>query len=174
MEIEKLRCEICGRQFVDEEALASHNSVKHNGEKSRKEESGKGFSPKVMIISGIVFLAIVGIIAFSILGHATTAPINSNAVNSNVVNTDIQTATLKVQGASYILEPSTFKKGVPVRILADIPNMPGCSKTVTIPAFNILKFVTSSDNVISFTPDKTGTFKIACSMSMYTGTFTVE
>ena len=51
--------------------------------------------------------------------------------------------------------------------------MPGCSKSVVISAFNIRKVLSSDDNVIEFTPDKAGTFNIACSMNMYKGTFTI-
>lgn len=85
----------------------------------------------------------------------------------------IQVVKLSVQGGSYILEPSQVKKGIPVRIEADISKMPGCSKSIVISAFGIRKTLTASDNIISFTPDKAGTFNIACSMNMYRGVFTV-
>jgi hypothetical protein len=86
---------------------------------------------------------------------------------------DVQVVKLKVQGSSYILEPSTFKKGTPVRIEADTSQMPGCSKSVVISAFNVRKTLSGSDNTIEFTPSQAGTFNIACSMNMYKGTFTV-
>lgn len=85
----------------------------------------------------------------------------------------VQVVKMYVQGGSYVFQPSEFKKGVPVRIEADVSRMPGCSKAIVISAFGVRKTVTASDNTIAFTPDKAGTFNIACSMNMYRGTFTV-
>jgi len=84
-----------------------------------------------------------------------------------------QVVKLSVEGGRYVLSPSEFRKDVPVRIEADISKMPGCSKSIVISAFGVRKIVSESDNVIEFTPTKTGTFNIACSMNMYRGVFTV-
>ena len=84
-----------------------------------------------------------------------------------------QVVKLWVEGGNYVLSPAEFKKDVPVRIEADISRTPGCSRSIVISSFNIRKTVSSGDNVIEFTPTKTGTFNIACSMNMYRGTFTV-
>lgn len=94
----------------------------------------------------------------------------SNNVNSN----DVQIVNLKVSGSNYVLEPSILKKGVPVRLVADVANMPGCSKGFKIPEFGVTKSIRAGDNIVEFTPDKTGTFSIACFMNMYTGTFSVS
>jgi plastocyanin domain-containing protein len=51
--------------------------------------------------------------------------------------------------------------------------MPGCSKSIVIPAFNIRKNLIGSDNVIEFTPNKAGNFNVACPMNMYRGTITI-
>lgn len=93
----------------------------------------------------------------------------------NIINQkgQIQIIKLSVQGSNYVLSPSEVKVGIPVRIEADMSKMPGCSKSIVISAFNIRKTVTTTDNVIEFTPDKAGTFNIVCSMNMYRGTFTV-
>lgn len=88
-------------------------------------------------------------------------------------NSDVQLVKLRVEGGNYIMEPSTLKVGVPVRVEADINKMPGCSKSVVISAFNIRKNLYDGDNFIEFVPDKAGKFNILCSMNMYKGTFTV-
>jgi len=105
--------------------------------------------------------------------NSNTAAINANAAATNINPSSVQTATLKVVNGNYVMTPSVLKKGVPVRITADIANMPGCSKSFTIPDFNIRKSLSTNDNIIEFTPDKSGTFRMACTMNMYTGTFTV-
>jgi len=113
----------------------------------------------VLTLALIIFAGI-----FLIRGENTTS--NEAAENAQIVR-------LSVEGGRYILSPSEFKKDVPIRIEADISKMPGCSKSIVISAFNLRKVVSGADNVIEFTPTKTGTFNIACSMNMYRGTFTV-
>jgi plastocyanin domain-containing protein len=98
---------------------------------------------------------------------------NNNPIVSNSVNEDAQIVKLHVENGNYVLEPNTLKKGIPVRIEADMSRMPGCSKSVVISAFNVRKTVSEGNNLIEFTADKAGTFNIACSMNMYQGTFTV-
>jgi len=167
-----IRCIVCDRDFGSSEALESHNNVKH---KNVHHVSSNKLSGKTIAIICVLFLVALVAVSFSLFGHAGASSGGTN-INANVVapQGDVQTATLSVAGSSYILEPSTFKKDVPVRITADISSMPGCSKVVTIPAFSVFKAVTANDNVITFTPTKTGTFRMACTMSMYTTTFTVE
>ena len=107
-------------------------------------------------------------------GAITTTATTAATASPTITNpSNIQTATLKVVNGIDIMTPSVFKKGIPVRITADIANMPGCSKSFTIPDFNIRKSLNANDNIIEFTPDKSGTFRMACTMNMYTGTFTV-
>ena len=115
------------------------------------------------IILTLVVIVVAGI--FLIRGDGTTSGGNPSG-NAQIVK-------LSVEGGRYILSPSELKKNVPVRIEADMSKMPGCSKSIIISAFNIRKVVSTADNSIEFTPTKTGTFNIACSMNMYRGTFTV-
>ena len=120
-------------------------------------------------------IAVLAMIVFGglalIKGNSQTAPIGGTGSGTDSGN--VQVVKLYVQGSSYVLEPSEIKKGIPVRIEADISKMPGCSRSIVISAFGIRKTLTASDNTITFTPDKAGTFNIACSMNMYLGTFTV-
>ena len=118
-------------------------------------------------ILGTIFLIIVGVVIVMS---------NSTQLNPSLVvqsNSDAQVVKLSVKNGNYVLEPSEIKKGVLTRIEADMSAMPGCSKSVRIPAFKVTKTFNSNSNTVEFTPDKTGTFNIACSMNMYKGTFTV-
>lgn len=128
-----------------------------------------------MSIAGLIVLFLVILASTSLLGDSATASSSSGASTNSVQGADVgvQTVTVKVAGSSYVMEPSVLKKGIPVRMIADMKTFQGCSKAVTIPSFNVLKYVSQGDNVIEFTPTQTGTFKIACSMNMYRGTFTV-
>ena len=126
--------------------------------------------------SGFLILAILVFMLFNSANSTSTTSSKSligNIVANSGSNGNVQVVKMHVEGGQYILEPSTFKANVPVRIEADISRMPGCSKSVVIPGFNVRKNLNTNDNIIEFTPDKAGTFNIACSMNMYRGTFIV-
>ena len=120
-----------------------------------------------MAVIGIgIMMVIASVFIFTNLGI-------SAITGSTITNQDVQVVKLSVQGGQYVLEPDTIKKDIPVRIEADMSKMPGCSKSIVISAFGIRKSLNQGDNIIEFTPDKAGTFNIACSMNMYRGVFTV-
>ncbi len=142
--------------------------------KSSEEQPKGNMENKIgWVFAALSIMALIFVL-FAMSGNASSSQTSSgNAIiNSNSAE-NAQVAKMYVKNSKYILEPSTFKVGVPVRIEADMLQMPGCSKSVSISAFNVRKTLTSSDNVIEFTPTKAGTFNIACSMNMYVGTFTV-
>lgn len=119
------------------------------------------------------------VIAIIVLSFSIVIANNSQAsvVTGNVVNTgasgEVQRVILRVDGGQYVLEPSTLTAGKPVRIEADLSSVRGCAASVRIPAFNVAYTFNGRSNALEFTPDKAGTFNIACSMNMYKGTFTV-
>jgi plastocyanin domain-containing protein len=124
---------------------------------------------KNIYLIGIIIVLLVGfgIFMFVKSGNANTT---GNLINSNG---EVQVVKLSVENGKYVMNPSELKINIPVRIEADLSNLPGCSKSIVIASFNVRKSFTSSDNTVEFTPDKAGTFNIACSMNMYGGTFVV-
>lgn len=151
---------------------------------------------------GLAALAVFGIFAFLIsgsfassqgdgsasatavqTGFAKAAPAGNSqalAVNSAggsalaPASNGVQEVGIYVQGGNYYPNPIRVKKGLPVRLVADVSRIPGCAKSIVIPEFGIQKYVQNKDNVIEFTPDKSGTFAFSCSMGMYRGTIIVE
>lgn len=91
-----------------------------------------------------------------------------------IADGDTQVVTLTSNGLQYELEPSTVQVGVPVKLVGDLDTLYGCSKAVRIPALGIQKYLREGDNSIEFTPEKTGTYTITCSMGMYRGSLVVE
>ena len=127
-----------------------------------------------MIAAIVIIVIVFGALFIRGSDNATIGKtILPNSLSNSLDNGKVQIAKLSVVNGKYVMNPSEFKVGVPVRIEADMANMPGCSKTIVIPSFNVRKSFTSTDNSVEFTPDKAGTFNIACSMNMYKGTFTV-
>ena len=73
----------------------------------------------------------------------------------------------------YKLVPENLIVNVPVRMSVDLDSVYGCMRAIMIPAFNTRKFLNENDNVVEFTPTKTGVFNIMCTMNMGRGTFRV-
>ncbi|MEK6945437.1 MAG: cupredoxin domain-containing protein [Nanoarchaeota archaeon] len=123
---------------------------------------------KKSTVFGALSILVIFIVGYFVFSQSVSAIEQKLPAQGNV-----QIIKMYVEGGKYVLTPSTVTKGVPVRIEGDVSKMPGCSKSVVIPSFNVRKNLNSNDNTIEFTPDKAGTFNIACSMNMYKGTFTV-
>ncbi|HYD03958.1 MAG TPA: cupredoxin domain-containing protein [Alphaproteobacteria bacterium] len=133
---------------------------------------------KNVLIFGTLLLVIAAIaVVLAISGNNQSKSNQNNDINADTQTVyvgDAQQVKLSVQGGTYILSPSTLKKDVPVRMEVDMNTVKGCARSIVIPEFGVRQYVEPGNNVIEFTPTKTGTFDIACSMVMYTGTFTVE
>lgn len=69
----------------------------------------------------------------------------------------------------------TVKKGAPVRWLINAPqtSINGCNNSMSIPDYHITHEFTPGENVIEFTPTKTGTVRVTCWMGMIEGSITV-
>lgn len=129
------------------------------------------------IFAAVLVIAALGFSTTLVKGE-TTNKVTGNAVDSAQnsepgVAGGVQEVTLKYQNYVYVMEPSQLKAGMPVKMTADLDSVRGCMTAVRIPAFGVSKNVRAGDNIIEFTPDKTGTFNIACSMGMGATTFDV-
>ncbi len=125
-------------------------------------------------ISWKIFVLLLVIASIIVAGCSTGGNNVSGQTTSGNDFKDIQEVHVKIVGANYVFEPTTLKKGAIVKLIFDMTSVDGCARTVVIPSFGIQKTLTESNNVITFSPDKAGLFRIACSMNMYTGEFTVE
>jgi copper chaperone CopZ len=143
------------------------------------------YDPTVTSKQQILALDVFNTYKATVLSESTGVNVQTNQVNvpatGNVIATQtgsgslapivngVQTVRLSVQGTTYYPSPIRVKVGIPVQLVADIANMSGCSKSIVIPEFGISKTVSASDNIIQFTPTKSGTFKFSCAMNMYQG-----
>lgn len=128
----------------------------------------------------IVFAVALSLLIFgNTLGNNVSGKVVSNTIdqnvgrNLNIGSGDVQVVKMHVEGSQYVFEPSSVKKGIPVKLEADMSRMPGCSRGIIGSELGIRKTFSSSDDTLTFTPDKAGTFYISCSMNMYKGTLTV-
>jgi len=69
----------------------------------------------------------------------------------------------------------TVQVGVPVKWIINAPSgsITSCNRTMFISEYGIQYTFKQGENVIEFTPTKTGTFKYYCSMVMKSGTIKV-
>lgn len=126
----------------------------------------------LLIVIGVIFVSARNIVSGQAGNNTDTA---GNMVTGAVTASgDVQNVKLRYIGGKYIMEPNVLKLNVPVRMEADLSTVQGCMQAVTIPAFNVEKYVKPGDNIVDFTPTKAGVFNIACSMGMGRNTFTVQ
>jgi plastocyanin domain-containing protein len=153
------------KEFVVQMKIKNSDGIfkPQTGNESRPSLSIK---KNMLYVIGTILLIVIGVVA---LKFNPTNALQASSTNSE----EVQIVKLSVQGGQYVLEPSELKKGILTRMEADLSKMPGCSKSIVIPAFGVSKTFTSGSNMVEFTPDKAGTFNMACSMNMYHGTFTV-
>lgn len=87
---------------------------------------------------------------------------------------DFQVVEVRVEGDAYVFSPQSVEAGRAVRLVFDPAGLPGCSRDVTVPAFDIAKVISAGDETIEFTPASQEPIAVACSMNMYRGTLLVE
>ncbi|MGN0587095.1 MAG: sulfite exporter TauE/SafE family protein [Oscillospiraceae bacterium] len=95
-----------------------------------------------------------------------------NAVKSQIIN-GTQYIETELDFGSY--EPISVTNGIPVEwtINADEEKLNGCNNEIVIPEYNISVKLKSGENVIRFTPEKTGIFTYTCWMGMIKSTIVV-
>lgn len=97
---------------------------------------------------------------------------SENAVSSRIVN-GTQYVETELDFGSYT--PISVANDIPVEwtINADDEKLNGCNNEIIIPEYNISVKLKSGENVIRFTPERTGTFSYTCWMGMIKSTIVV-
>lgn len=86
---------------------------------------------------------------------------------------DVQVIRMTENGHGYIPNQFTIIKNKPVRWIITAESPYSCASALIIPSLNIQKQLVKGENIIEFTPSKTGNIPFSCSMGMYTGNFLV-
>ena len=105
------------------------------------------------------------------------SPDSSGASDSQgakaVISGGVQNVTSTLSARGY--EPIVVQKGIPVRwdLKADPADLNGCNNGIVIPEYNVEKQLEPGDNIIEFTPDKSGVVLFSCWMGMIRSQITV-
>lgn len=115
------------------------------------------------VMNGATLLGVTGVVpADAVTGQA-------------VVEGDAQVVAMAVTSAG-VYAPSVLRvqAGIPVRWEVTRDAWVGCANSLVMPAFGIRESLAEGLNVITFTPDKAGTYTFSCAMGMVRGTMIVE
>lgn len=107
---------------------------------------------------------------------SNTGPLStpSSGTNQSVASTDdVQIIRMVEHNRGYTPNRFTVVKNVPVRWVIDAQAPYSCASALIVPSLKIQRQLKPGENIIEFTPTKTGPIPFSCSMGMYTGSFTV-
>lgn len=132
----------------------------------------RGVSSRVLPTAAASVVAIIAVISFGSGVFSSDANAQSGG-NVNIVDGK-QLVTSVLSSGRY---PNiTVQEGIPVKWVINAPqgSINGCNDKINIQAFGISNYeFKNGENVIEFTPTKTGKFDYSCWMGMIHGTITV-
>lgn len=78
------------------------------------------------------------------------------------------------RGRGFYPQIQTIKNNIPVELIVDTQiDLGGCMGTMTIPEYGVAQLLKIGKNLITFTPIRTGTTNVVCSMGMFQTSFNV-
>ena len=134
---------------------------------------------KILGVIGIILMVTFSLVAIRNFFYNSNTQIKGDSIKdveaAKINNNDgAQVVELTLKNFNYYPNIINLKKGVPAKIVVDTNKVRGCLASIVIPDFGVRKFVKASDNIISFTPNKKGTFSFSCSMGMGFGKIIVS
>lgn len=132
----------------------------------------KKFTAKMMQVSAVLVLVLgfamfqTGLTVSGIQLPSFSIGGGSSVVNESVVEGGIQTVTSDVLSGRY--EPISVKVGVPVKWVIHVEKgqLTGCNNRFIINSLGIQYQLKEGDNIVEFTPKKTGKISFNCWMGM--------
>ncbi|MGE5405442.1 MAG: sulfite exporter TauE/SafE family protein [Candidatus Saccharibacteria bacterium] len=130
----------------------------------------KASSVLVTVLALVMVSRGMALSGISLLPAASAA---ADAVPAAKIVGNTQTVTTTVDANGYSPSVIAVQKGVPVRWIINARTLTGCNNPITVPEYGIQKKLVPGENVITFTPNKTGVIRYSCWMGMLTGSFQV-
>jgi sulfite exporter TauE/SafE len=134
---------------------------------------GKGKKAKIFFsLAGIVVI-ILGLYNISNASRLFTRVSVIEKPIKQIDNGEVQEIKMTQNGSGYSPNVLTIKKGVKVRWIVNSTNPYTCASSLVMPQYGIRESLQKGENIIEFTPTKTGEIPFSCSMGMYRGKFFV-
>ncbi len=143
---------------------------------------GKKFTNKIMT-AGAVLVVVLGLSMFSqgVSLAGLYQPLSfAGGIRAGASDVVSETTADGIQTVNSTLAPGrypdiTVQVGMPVKWTIDAPqgSINGCNNEIFIREYDINHKFTDGENIIEFTPEKTGTFQYSCWMGMIRGSITV-
>lgn len=114
---------------------------------------------------------------YALLGAAsmtTSDKVTASVVKEYVPTGNEQEIHMKIVATGFAPDMIEIKKGVPVKWVIDTEQTGGCASRIIIPSLNIEKDMVVGENVVYFTPTKSGELPFSCWMGMVRGKFIVK
>lgn len=101
-------------------------------------------------------------------------PVTQSEQNTTVTKTgDVQEIYMTQDGRGYNPKNFTVTLGQKVRWIIESKNPYTCASQLRVPSYGIEKDLVQGQNIVEFTPTKTGPIQFSCSMGMYRGVINV-
>jgi sulfite exporter TauE/SafE/copper chaperone CopZ len=101
-------------------------------------------------------------------------PKKSNTVNANLeIENGTRIIRMKETNRGYVPNSFVILKDQPVKWIIDAEAPYSCASAIVVPTLKIQTQLKPGENIVEFTPNKTGEISFSCSMGMYTGKFLV-
>lgn len=140
----------------------------------------KKFTGTIMKV-GAVFIVVLGFTmlnsGFLLSGYSTIGPNTKQPEeNTNIARVEDGAQYITTTLDSYDYTPIYVQANIPVKwtIQASSENINGCNNTMLIPEYNIEHTFEEGENIIEFTPTRTGTITYSCWMGMIRSTISVN
>ncbi|OQX21776.1 MAG: hypothetical protein BWK75_02410 [Candidatus Altiarchaeales archaeon A3] len=139
---------------------------------------------KILKLSAIIVL-ILGIIMLNTGLTLMGSPLTLDSIKDRIIGIDTSNSSVKIENGvqtvnmdmdSQGYHPNSFvvKKGIPVKWKINVTELTPCNNEIIMNAYSMdVKLKQGINDVIEFTPDKTGTISFSCSMGMLKGSFIV-
>jgi len=132
----------------------------------------KGRTARIFFMTSGLLVIILGV--YNITNASHLISFKSTGNKQIEYKGEAQIIRMTQDGGGYTPNVLTVKVGQPVKWIINSTNPFTCASSLMMRDYGINVGLKKGENIIEFTPTKTGEIKFSCTMGMYTGKFIVK